>query len=33
MPCPSHSPWFDLPNDIWWWVQNMKRPIIHHSKC
>jgi hypothetical protein len=21
MPCPAHSPWFDLPNNIWWWVQ------------
>jgi hypothetical protein len=19
MPCPPHSPWFDLPNNIWWW--------------
>jgi hypothetical protein len=21
---PPHSTWFDLPNDIWGWVQNMK---------
>jgi hypothetical protein len=20
MPRPPHSPWFDLPNDIWGWV-------------
>jgi hypothetical protein len=26
MPCPPHSPRFDLPNDIWWWVQIMKLP-------
>jgi hypothetical protein len=19
MPRPPHSPWFDLPNNIWWW--------------
>jgi hypothetical protein len=24
MSCPPHSPWFDLPNDIWGWVQIMK---------
>jgi hypothetical protein len=24
MPCPSHLPWHDLPNDIYWWVQIMK---------
>jgi hypothetical protein len=23
MPRPPHSPWFDLPNNIWWWVQIM----------
>jgi hypothetical protein len=31
MPCPSHYPWFDLPNDIWWWVQIMKLPIVQLS--
>jgi hypothetical protein len=25
MPRPPHSLWLDLPNDIWWWVQNIKR--------
>jgi hypothetical protein len=24
---PPHSPWFDLPNDIWRWVQIMKLAI------
>jgi hypothetical protein len=24
MPHPSHSPWIDLSNDIWGWVQIMK---------
>jgi hypothetical protein len=24
----THSPWFDLPNDIWWWLQIMKFPIV-----
>jgi hypothetical protein len=24
MPRPPHSPWLDLPNNIWWWVQIMK---------
>jgi hypothetical protein len=24
MPCPSQSPWFDHPNDIWWGVQSIK---------
>jgi hypothetical protein len=24
MPCPPHSPWLDLSNDIWGWVQIMK---------
>jgi hypothetical protein len=23
MPRPPNSPWFDLPNDIWWCVQIM----------
>jgi hypothetical protein len=36
MPCPPHSPWLDLPNDIWGWVQIMKfltvqlSPFSHH---
>jgi hypothetical protein len=25
---PPHSPWIDLPNDIWGWVQNMKLLIM-----
>jgi hypothetical protein len=24
MPCPSHPPWFDHPNNIWWSVQIIK---------
>jgi hypothetical protein len=28
MPCPPHSPWLDLPNDIWGWVQIMKLLIV-----
>jgi hypothetical protein len=28
MPRPPHSPWFDLPINIWWWVQIMKLPIV-----
>jgi hypothetical protein len=24
MSCPSHSLWFDHPNDIWWGVKSMK---------
>jgi hypothetical protein len=31
MPCPSHSPWFDLPNNIWWLVKNMKLLIVKLS--
>jgi hypothetical protein len=31
MPCPPHSPSFDLPNNIWWWVQIMKLPIVQLS--
>jgi hypothetical protein len=31
MPCPPHSPWFDLPNNIWWWVEIMKLPIVQLS--
>jgi hypothetical protein len=27
MPSPPHSPWFDLPYNIWGWVQNM------HGSC
>jgi hypothetical protein len=26
-----HSPWFCLPNNIWWWVQIMKLPIVQLS--
>jgi hypothetical protein len=28
MPHQSNSPWFDLPNDTWWWVQIMKLPTV-----
>jgi hypothetical protein len=28
MPRPSHSPWLDLPNDIWGWAQIMKFLIV-----
>jgi hypothetical protein len=31
MPCPLHSPWLDLPNDIWEWVQIMKFLILQLS--
>jgi hypothetical protein len=33
MPCTSYSPWFDLPNNIWWWVQIVKLPTasVHHT--
>jgi hypothetical protein len=31
MPCPAHSPWFDLPNDIWRCVQIMKLPTVQLS--
>jgi hypothetical protein len=31
MPRPPHSPWFDLPNNIRWWVQIMKLPIVQLS--
>jgi hypothetical protein len=32
MPRPPHSPWFVLPNIIWWWVQIMKLPILQLSQ-
>jgi hypothetical protein len=28
MPCPSHSSRFDCLNNIWWWVQVIKFPVI-----
>jgi hypothetical protein len=31
MPCPPHSPWFDQPIDIFWWLQIMKFPIVQLS--
>jgi hypothetical protein len=32
--CPAHlnSPWFVLPNDIWWWAQVMKFPMPFEKK-
>jgi hypothetical protein len=33
MPRPPHSPWFDLPNSIWGWVQNMKLLIVQLLSC
>jgi hypothetical protein len=31
MPRPPHSPWFDVPNNIWWWIQITKLPIVQLS--
>jgi hypothetical protein len=31
MPRPPHSPWFDLPNDICWWLQIMKLLTVQLS--
>jgi hypothetical protein len=31
MPRTPHSPWFDLPNNIWWSVKIMKLPIMQLS--
>jgi hypothetical protein len=31
MPRPPHSPSFDLPNNIWRWVQIMKLPTVQLS--
>jgi hypothetical protein len=31
MPCPLHSPWFDLPNNIWWRLHIMKLPTVQVS--
>jgi hypothetical protein len=28
MPCLPHSPWLDLPSDIWGWVQIIKHLIV-----
>jgi hypothetical protein len=28
MPHPPHSPLFDLPNNIWWWVQITELPVV-----
>jgi hypothetical protein len=33
MPRPPHSPWLDLPNDIWEWVQIMKFLIVQLPPC
>jgi hypothetical protein len=30
-PCPPHSPWFDLPNEVWGWVQIMKLSTVQPS--
>ena len=29
MPRPSHPPWFDHPNNIWWGILIMKLHIMH----
>jgi hypothetical protein len=29
MPHPPHSPWFDLPNNICWWVQMWISPLCN----
>jgi hypothetical protein len=31
MPRLPHSPWFDLPNNIWWWLQIMKLSTVQRS--
>jgi hypothetical protein len=31
MPCPSHPPWLNHPNNIWWSVQVMKLLITQSS--
>jgi hypothetical protein len=31
MPQPPHSPWLDLPNDIWESVQTMKILVLFSS--
>jgi len=31
MPRPSHSSWFDHPNDVWWGVQIVKLLILYVS--
>jgi hypothetical protein len=31
MPHPSHTPWFDHPNNIWWSIQVMKILIMQSS--
>jgi hypothetical protein len=32
MPHPSHSSWFDHPNNIWWGVQFIRLLVIHSRK-
>jgi hypothetical protein len=31
LPHPSHAPWFDHPNNIWWRVQVMTLLIMQSS--
>jgi hypothetical protein len=31
IPCPPHFPWFDLPNNIRWWVQITKLSTVQLS--
>jgi hypothetical protein len=31
MPRPSHPPWFNDPNNIWWRVQNMELCVMQFS--
>jgi hypothetical protein len=33
MPRPPHSPWLDLPNDIWGWVRYMKIEWFQCKLC
>jgi hypothetical protein len=33
MPCSPHSPWFDLRNNIWWWVLRKNSPFHKIPQC
>jgi hypothetical protein len=32
MPCPSHPPWLDHSNTIWWGLQVTKLLVMQHSR-